>query len=312
MKVCMINDSSSMGETLLKYLPFQTEHMTRSRRALSKTVGLTARILLAKADLYHVFYILQDAYLSLKMRKKPVVGHACGSDIRDILHSRWGWMVRYSLRNLNYVLSAQPTLLPQIMKYTNRVEYFPIPIDPRLFSRSPLPEQRTVQKVLYTSPVDFRIKGTGKVLQAVSQVKRRITFTAIKYGPDVEQAQELARKLGTKVEWIKRQTHDEMAACYSSADIVIGNFGVGQLDTTVIEAMASGRPVVHHLAPEFFPNVPLKSYHTVDEFANDIEALLTDRRKAAQQIQRQLDYVKIHYADRAAKRLVEIYTKLTT
>lgn len=303
----MINDSSSMGETLSKYLPYETERLTRSRGTISKTIGLAVRILRARADIYHVFYILQDAYLSLKMGKKPAVGHACGSDIRDTLHSKWGWMVRYGLRNLDYVLSAQPTLVPRIKEYTDRVEYFPIPIDPQLFSASSFPEYGAEFTVLYSSPVDFRVKGADKVMQAVSLVKQPITLMAIKYGPDLERAYELCRRLGIRVRWVDRQPRSSMAACYRAADIVLGNFGVGQLDTTVIEAMACGRPVVHHLASGFYPNVPLGSYQSVGEFADDIERLLLERKAAEQQVQRQLDYVKIHNADHSVKRLMEIY-----
>jgi hypothetical protein len=118
-----------MAEALSRYLPCDIERMTRSRGLFSKTVGLATRIRSARADLHHVFYVLQDSYLALKIGKKAAVGHACGSDIRDTLHSRWGWIVRHNLRNLDYVLSSQPTTVPQIREFTDKVEYFPIPID---------------------------------------------------------------------------------------------------------------------------------------------------------------------------------------
>jgi len=307
----MINDCSYQAQTLSKYLPYDVKRVERSRHAFSKTIGLAAKIAVAEADLYHVFYVLQDAYLALKMGKKPAVGQACGSDIRDALHSRWGWMVRYNLRNLSYVLSSQPTIVPQIREFTDKVEYFPIPIDPQLFRPVSLHESRTQPRVVYTSPVNFRVKGTDRVLQAVSQIGSPVKFMAITYGEDLLQAQQLSRKLNAKVEWIERQPRDRMANLYWTADLILGNFGVGQLDTTVVEAMACGRPVVHHLAPGFFPEVPLRSYGTVEEFAEDIEAFLLDREKAEHQVQRQLDYVKVHHADRAAKRLVEIYEQVS-
>jgi len=301
-----------MGETLSKYLPYETERLTRSRGTISKTIGLAVRILRARADIYHVFYILQDTYLSLKMGKKPAVGHACGSDIRDTLHSKWGWMVRYGLRNLDYVLSAQPTLVPRIKEYTDRVEYFPIPIDPQLFTVRPLRRPQAESIVFYSSPVNFRVKGTDKVLDAVSKVRCPLTLVAIKYGADVGRAIELSGKLAIKARWIDPLPHSHMASYYWAADLVLGNFGVGQLDTTVVEAMACGRPVVHHLAPGFYPGVPLNSYDSVEEFANDLEMLLMDQKKAQRHVQRQLDYVKIHYADHAVKRLCEIYEKVKT
>jgi len=303
----MINDVCWMAEALSRYLPYEVERVARSRGLMSKTIGLAAKIFAAKADLYHVFYVLQDAYLALRIGKGPIVGHACGSDVRDVLRSRWGWMVRHNLNNLDYVLSSQPTIMPQIMEYTDRAEYFPIPIDRALFTRAPLPERGTELKVLYTSPVNFAVKGTDRILEAVSKIGFPITFMALRYGPDLDRAHELSRRLGTKIKWLHTRPHSEMASCYSFAHVVLGNFGVGQLDTTVIEAMACGRPVVHHLAPGFYHDVPLRSYHTVDEFTSDIETLLVDRKKAEGQVQRQLDYVKIHYADHAVKRLMEVY-----
>lgn len=307
----MINDCGWQAEALSKYLPFEVERVTRSRGLVSKTIGLAGKILAAQAGLYHVFYVLQDAYLALRMGKRPIVGHACGSDVRDVLRSRWGWMVRYDLRNLDYVLSSQPTLMPQIEEYTDKAEYFPIPVDPTLFHHTRLPDNRPEPKVLYSSPVNFRIKGTDKVLQAISEVKRPIKFMAIRYGSDLQRAFELSRRLNVKITWVDRHTHEQMADLYLMADLVLGNFGVGQLDTTVIEAMACGRPVVHHLAKGFFPGVPLDSYQTVTEFADRIQMLLTDRRMAMQQIKRQLDYVKIHFADHATEKLLKIYEKVS-
>ena len=312
MRVCMINDVCSMAEALSKYLPYEVKRIARSRGTFSKTVGLTARIMVSVADLYHVFYVLQDLYLALMMGKRPIVGHACGSDVRDTLRSRWGWMVRYNLRNLDYVLSSQPTIVPQIREHTDNVEYFPIPVDPQLFVSSPLPEHVKELKVLYSSPVDFMVKGTDKIMRAMSFVKAPIIFMMIEYGRDLERAYELSRKLDIKVTWLRRQPHSAMASYYRAADVVLGNFGVGQLDTTVIEAMACGRPVVHHLAPGFFPEVPLKTYDTIEKFSDDIQLFLSDRKRAEEQVQRQLDYVKIHYADHAVKRLVEVYDQVGT
>jgi glycosyltransferase involved in cell wall biosynthesis len=310
-KIYMINDVCWMAEALSKYLPYEVERVTRSRGLVSKTIGLAGKVLTAQADLYHVFYVLQDAYLALRMGKRPIVGHACGSDVRDVLHSRWGWMVRHNLKNLDYVLSSQPTIMTQIKEYTDRAEYFPIPIDPQLFRAAECPDDHLEPRVLYSSPVDFSVKGTDKVFQAISEVKRPITFMAIKYGRDLHRAYDLSRRLDVKITWVDRLPHEQMADLYLAADVILGNFGVGQLDTTVIEAMACGRPVVHHLAEGFFPDVPLGSYHTITEFADRIQMLLTDRKMAEQQVQRQLDYVKIHRADHATKRLLEIYEKVS-
>uniref|UniRef100_A0A7C5XJ63 Uncharacterized protein n=1 Tax=Ignisphaera aggregans TaxID=334771 RepID=A0A7C5XJ63_9CREN len=50
------------------------------------------------ADVYHIHYLLQDCYIVLKLGKKPLIGHAHGSDIRVALNNPLlGRVVRYNL-----------------------------------------------------------------------------------------------------------------------------------------------------------------------------------------------------------------------
>ncbi|TRO46260.1 hypothetical protein E2P60_05705, partial [Candidatus Bathyarchaeota archaeon] len=80
MKLVMFNDCAFVGETLLKYMPPEVEkqHIKRSRSFLSKTFGLAFKILMAKGEIYHINYLLQDCYIATRLGKKPVSGHAHG------------------------------------------------------------------------------------------------------------------------------------------------------------------------------------------------------------------------------------------
>ena len=132
----MINDAAFVGETLLKYLPpeMKKQHIKRSRRFWSKTFSLAFKILRAQGDIFHINYLLQDCYIASKLGKKPLIGHAHGSDLRDEIKKRkWGWIVKHNLRKCDKIIVAQPTILDTALEFNATAEYFPIPFDPIFF-----------------------------------------------------------------------------------------------------------------------------------------------------------------------------------
>jgi len=316
MKVVMINDCAFVGETLLRYLPADVEkqHIKRTRGWWSKTFGIAYKIARAKADVYHAHYLLQDCYIAARLGKKPLVGHAHGSDLRRQLRSRkWGWIVRSNLKNCGKILVAQPTILAAAREYNETAEYFPIPFDPKTFFPKPLNAGRKKKHVLLASAHDFAVKGTDKFLKAVASVsKTPITVKSIGSGKDLELAKQLAKELGIKIEFIPRVQHEKMNELYWDSDLVLGSFGVGQLDTVAIEAMACGRPVVHSVYKEFFPGCPLEQIESVEDSANLISVLLTEEDKVQKRVATQLDYVNTrHSAPLLSEKLIKIYTDLT-
>jgi glycosyltransferase involved in cell wall biosynthesis len=315
MKVTMINDCAFVGETLLKYLPADVEkqHIKRTRGLWSKTFGIAYSISRAKADVYHVHYLLQDCYIAARLGKKPLVGHAMGSDLRQQLKSRkWSWIVRSNLRSCNKILVCQPTILDAAREYNETAEYFPIPFDPRIFYPKPLREERKEKHVLLASAHDFATKGTDKLLNAIASVsKMPVTVKTISFGRDLERARRLASELGIRIEFIQRVPHDKMNELYWESDLVLGSFGVGQLDTVAIEAMACGRPLVHSVYEEFFPDCPLEQLGSVEDAANLISALLTEEDKVKNRVRTQLDYVNSRHSARVlSEKLMNIYTGL--
>ena len=135
---------------------------------------------------------------------------------------------------------------------------------------------------------------------------------AISYGKDVQRAQTLAKKLGLKAKFISKVPHEKMNELYWEADLVLGSFGVGQLDTVAIEAMACGRPVVHYITKKFYSNCPLEQVVSVKECVSLIERFLVDKKAVQKRVQAQLMFVKsVHAAPVLANKLVEIYKKLS-
>jgi glycosyltransferase involved in cell wall biosynthesis len=314
MKVVMINDCAFVGETLLKYMPLAMEkqHIKRSRGFWSKTFGLAYKVLRARGDVYHVHYLLQDCYFAARLGKRPLVGHAHGSDLREVIKSRkWGWIVRYNLRHCDKILVAQPTILDIAKEYNSTAEYFPIPYDPELFYPKSMPNREGEKLVFLASVHDFEVKGTDKFIYACTKVKVPFKLRMIDYGKDAEKAKVLAKKLGLNVEVIQKVPHENVNGLYWDADLVLGSFGVGQLDTVAIEAMACGRPIVHHILKTYFPQCPLDEFHSIEDVAERISELLVDKEKAKERCKRQLEYVSnFHAANKLAKKLMKIYGEM--
>ncbi len=310
----MVNDCAYVGETLLKYMPdnIEKEHLKRTRGWWSKTFGITYKILRAKADVYHVYYLLQDCYIASRFGKRPLVGHAMGSDLRESLQSReWGWIVRNNLKNCDRILVCQPTTLEVAKRFNESAQYFPIPFDPEMFYPKPLPEGREKQQVFIASAHDFAVKGTDKFLQALSSVPTQITVKAIRLGRDYARAQQLAASLNLNIEFLERVDHRRIDELYWESDLVLGSFGVGQLDTVASEAMACGRPVVHSIYEGFFPGCPLEELRTVEHASKLISELLVNGEERKRRVRRQLEYVNAtHSAPLLAERLMKIYSEL--
>jgi hypothetical protein len=100
-------------------------------------------------------------------------------------------------------------------------------------------------------------------------------------------------------------------SCIWESDLVLGNFGVGQLDTVAIEAMACGRPVVHPVSKRFFQECPLEEFKERDEATRVISKGLADVKWQNNRVKDQLGYVdSTHSAPLLAKRLMKIYSEL--
>jgi glycosyltransferase involved in cell wall biosynthesis len=314
MKLVMINDCAFVGATLLKYMPqnLEKQHITRSRSFWNKTFGITLRILKAKGDIFHVNYLLQDCYIASKLGKKPLIGHAHGSDLRDqIKKKKWGWLIKNNLRSCNKIIVAQPTILDQALEFNDTSEYFPIPYDPVLFYPKQNPLNKKQKCVFLASAHNFKIKGTDKLLEALASLSEPIKIKSISSGKNLEEAIQYARKLNLNIDFIPPVPHDKMNELYWESDLVLGSFGIGQLDTVAIEAMACGRPVIHSIRKKHFQNCPLEQLESIKETTELFNKLLFSKKNRELRIRKQLSYVEsTHAAPLLSTRLLEIYNKL--
>jgi glycosyltransferase involved in cell wall biosynthesis len=273
MKVVMVNDAAFVGETLLKYMPAELEkqHIKRSRGFWSKTFGLALKILRVKGDVYHVNYLLQDCYIAARLGKKPLIGHAHGSDLRTSLnHTLWGRVVRHNLKHCDKILVSTPDILSIAKRYREDAEYLPNPVDAELFYPKPPAQKGERKRVLIASDSNWSVKGTDIAIKALSKIREEVDVSIVQHGKDFEKTKALASSLGLSLRVLPKAPHEKLNEYYWDADVVIDRFALGSLGVVSLEAIACGRPALVYASSEYpeNKNFPLKNLKTEDKIAD--------------------------------------------
>lgn len=306
----MINDCAYVGETLLKYMPpdMEREHIKRTRGAWSKTFGIAYEILRAKADLYHAHYLLQDCYIAARSGKKPLVGHAHGSDLRKSLsHPLWGRVVRHNLKECNRILVSTPDVLSTAREFREDAEYLPNPVDAELFYPKRIAESAEKKKVLIASDCNWAVKGTDIAIRALSKIKGEVDVSVIGYGVDFQRTLALASSIGLQLNVLSKVSHANIAQYYWNSDVVIDRFTLGSLGMVSLEAIACGRPVLAYVSSEYPENhdFPLKDLREEQRIADLISHLPQDLWNE------EYAFVKEHHdLKKIESRLQAMYTSL--
>ena len=311
MKVVMVNDAAFVGETLLKYIPAELEkqHIKRSRGFWSKTFGLALKILRVKGDIYHVNYLLQDCYIAARLGKKPLIGHAHGSDLRTSLnHTLWGRVVRHNLKHCNKILVSTPDILKIAKRYRVDAEYLPNPVDAELFYPKPPAQKGEKKRVLIASDSNWSIKGTDIAIRALSKIREEVDVSIVQHGKDFEKTKTLASSLGLSLRVLPKAPHEKLDEYYWDADVVIDRFALGSLGMVSLEAIACGRPALTWVSSEYPENndFPLRDLRNEEAIANVISDLPSDLWE------REYHFLtKHHNIQNIESRLLSIYEELS-
>lgn len=310
MKLVMINDCAFVGETLLKYMPpeLEKQHIKRSRSFWSKTFNLAFKILSAKGDVYHANYLLQDCYIASRLGKRPLLGHAHGSDLRVSLnHYAWSRIIRHNLKHCDKILVSTPDILGIAKQYREDAEYLPNPVNTELFYPKPATPTGEKKRVLIASDSNWEVKGTDIAIKALSKIKEKVEVSIIQHGKDFNKTVALASSLGLNLKILPKAPHEKLNEYYWDADVVIDRFALGSLGVVSLEAIACGRPVVTYVSSEFpeYANFPLKDVSTEEKVASAVE------EADSQLWKKEHNYLVMeHKTDVILKRLLEIYDSL--
>jgi len=276
MKVVMVNDCAFVGETLLKYMPpdIEKQHIKRTRGFWSKTFGLAYKILRAKGDVYHAHYLLQDCYIAARLGKRPLIGHAHGSDLRASLqHPLWGRVVKHNLKHCDKIFVSTPDVLGIAKQFTDDAQYLPNPVDTELFYPRPVVAHDGKRRVLIASDSSWSVKGTDVAIRALSQIKNEVDVSIIAYGVDFDRTIALASSLGLRLSVLPKVSHEKLNEYYWNADVIIDRFRLGSLGLVSLEAIACGRPVIAYVSSEYpeYEDFPLKDLSAEEETVNVIK-----------------------------------------
>jgi len=310
LKLVMINDCAYVGETLIKHLPndIEAKHLKRSRKFWDKTFGVTWKILQTKADVFHVHYLLQDCYLTLRFGKRPVVGHAHGSDLRKSLkHHAWGRIVRHNLKKCDRVLVSTPDILRQAKMFRKDAEYLPNPVDTELFYPKPPVKRGKKKRVLIASDSNWTVKGTDLAVKALARIKENVHVSIIAYGADFDKTVSLADSIGLRLNILPKVPHEKLNEYYWDSDVVIDRFVLGSLGVVSLEAVACGRPIIAYVSSEYPENkdFPLKDLKEEEKIA---DTLLNTSHKLWE---KEYEFLKKHHdTNTIAARLISIYEEL--
>jgi glycosyltransferase involved in cell wall biosynthesis len=263
----------------------------------------------AKGDVYHAHYLLQDCYLASRLGKKPLIGHAHGSDLRTSLtHPVWGRIVRHNLKHCHKILVSTPDVLGIAKRYREDAEYLPNPIDAELFYPKPPVQKGEKKRVLIASDSNWSVKGTDTAIKALSRIKGEVDISIIQHGRDFEKTTALASSLGLNLKVLPKISHEKLNEYYWNADVVIDRFALGSLGMISLEAIACGRPVLAYVSSDFPENTdfPLKDLKEEETIANTISNLPSDLWE-----REHLFLTKYHDVKNIESRLLSIYEELT-
>ena len=309
-EVAMINDCAYVGETLLKYLPADVRGVLvkRSRGFWSKTFGIAYKIMRVKADVYHVHYLLQDCFMAACLGKKPLIGHAHGSDLRSSLnHPVWGRIVRYNLAKCDRVIVSTPDILGIAKRFRDDAVYLPNPVDMTLFYPKPLMSHGGRKRVLIASDSNWSVKGTDIAIRALSRIKDEVDVSIIAYGKDFDKTIALASSLGLRLNVLPKVPHERLNEYYWDADVVLDQFKLGSLGMVSLEAIACGRPVITYVSSKYpeYESFPLKD---VSNECSIIKAIMDANNDLWV---KEYDFLKkYHRPEIVTERLCHIYFEL--
>jgi len=250
MKVVMINDCAFVGETLIKYLPSHIDavHLKRTRKFFDKTVKIAWKILRAKGDIYHCHYLLQDCYIASKLGRRPLIGHAHGTDVRwSVNHFAWKRIVKHDLKKCDKILVSTPDILDKTKEYREDAEYLPNPVDTELFYPKPIEAHEGKLRVLIASDSNWDVKGTDIAIRALSKLKDEVEVFIVHKGTDFAKTMALAESLGLRLNVLPETPHENIRNYYWNADVVMDRFMLGSLGMVSLEAIACGRPVLNYV-----------------------------------------------------------------
>ena len=227
----------------------------RGLRAAARLVPYLAALwrALRGADIAHVMansgwawhLFAAPAIWLARLRGVPVLVNYRGGEAEAFLQRQARW-VRPTLR-LARVLAVPSGFLQGVFaRYGIAAEIVPNVVDLARFA--PAERQTTGQHIVVTRNLE-QIYDIPTALRALARVRARFPaarMTIAGSGPELASLQRLAQELGIAdaVRFTGRLDNERVAALYREADLLLNPSTVDNMPNSLLEAMASGVPIV--------------------------------------------------------------------
>ncbi len=273
-------------------------------------------------------------FVFCKLRLKPYIACATGSDIREVAMfdtSENGIVMRSFFEN-----SAKTLLLNLDMVGVSKklglknAEFFPFSIDTKKYS----PEN---VKRVYGMPEDLLIfmpshldwgitdcgqnrnstKGNNRLIRAFNKLINEglnAHLIILDRGPDRLLAKETiaSLKLEKRVTILPQMKKQELLYHMRMADVVADQFDIGSFGTTGLEAMSCGKPLLIYINNEYSDECykarpPIVNVKTEEEIYNGLLMLLSIEKRAEIGQNARLWILQNHDSKLVSERLLSIY-----
>lgn len=297
MKVLHVNNVASVAESLVNglrklgvdadlYQPYTGIESFGKLSGFKVGVNrfLDARTLAANIrretyDIVHIHY----AYFGMLavLGNYPYWLHCHGTDVRrNLYHPAFRQITRISLKRAERVLYSTPDLKTHAEHYRPDASLLPNPVRVDLFR--PRRRSKITGRILLISRID-KVKGINIAFKALEKLKREypnLEIDAFAWGPDFKDFKDKQF-----VNFIPTTTHRGMAELIPNYQVIIGQFELGIMAMSEMEAMACAKPVIcrfdyHNLYPETPPVVGARKE---DEIVSKVKWLL-ENPKLCQEI----------------------------
>jgi len=260
-------------------------------------------------DLVHIHWASYGV-LGLASRV-PFVVQCHGTDVRDRLkHPLFRLALARVFRRAAAVLCTTPDLLSVVRTVYDGAIYLPAPIDTAHFAppENTTPHPWTIFLFSRLEPgkrVEIAARGIEQFVMRHPDVQVQV----VDWG---ELSAEYQRSYGQRFHFVPRVAPDAVRELLWRADVVVGQFGIGALTLSELQAMSCAKPVIMPFHREYesvySAPPPVCQASTPDEVDAQLERLY-QRQEDVQTIgQRGRDWVIAHHGCRVvAKRLDLLY-----
>ena len=202
-------------------------------------------------DLIHAFFGIPCGYIAYKLKQAYIISLR-GSDVPghniafNKMHKLLFYINRKTWRNANYIIANSEDLknTALLTNFTNKVDVISNGVDCTFFKPNEIKKNNEVLNLLFTGRLN-KVKKVDLIIRAISELDD-VILNIVGDGPELIALQDLVVSLGIqkKINFLYRKNHTQLKEIYNQNDVfILISSGEGG-SNVVLEALASGLPVI--------------------------------------------------------------------